>query len=59
MKKKMKFLFIYKKNAIVKSIESNKPSEGCQADTVIFSNYVRDEFKHFFTKWIKYGLIIP
>ena len=50
--------FQIKKNVIIKHIESYKPREKCQADIVLLSNYVWDEFKYIFTMvdhFIKYG----
>ena len=51
-----------RKNAIVKHIESYKPKERYQADTVLLSNYIWDGFKYIFTMvdhFTKYGWIIP
>ena len=51
-----------RKNIIVKHIESYKPKERYQADTVLLSNYIWDGFKYIFTMvdhFTKYGWIIP
>ena len=49
------------KNVIVKHIESYKPRERYQADTVLYPNFVWDEFKYIFTMvdhFTKYGWVI-
>ena len=38
-----------RKNLIVKHIDSHKPKERYQADTVLFSDYMWDDFKYLFT----------
>ena len=35
-----------RKNLIVKHIDSHKPKERYQADTVLLSDYIRDDFKY-------------
>ena len=47
-----------RKNLIVKHIDSHKPKERYQADTVLLSDYIRDDFKYLFTMvdhFTKYG----
>ena len=47
-----------RKNAIVKHIESYKPKERYQADTILLSNYIWDGFIYIFTMvdhFTKYG----
>ena len=51
-----------RKNLIVKHIDSHKPKERYQADTVLLSDYIRDDFKYLFTMvdhFTKYGWKIP
>ena len=51
-----------RKNLIVKHIDSHKPKERYQADTVLLSDYIRDDFKYIFTMidyFTKYDWIIP
>ena len=51
-----------RKNLIVKHIDSHKPKERYRADTVLLSDYIRDDFKYLFTMvdhFTKYGWIIP
>ena len=51
-----------RKNLIVKDNDSHRPKERYQADTVLLSDYIRDDFKYLFTMvdhFTKYGWIIP